>query len=541
MNVLLHPPLAALRAHLRRAAASCVSLLLSACGGGGGDGATGSPAPSAAPSSGSYSWLLKAEGPTSQLKYGLSLVHPAASATEWVIEDANAAVTDAKMVASGVVDGPAQTASALTPYALVYIVGGDVRRVPLQANGSAPKGQVQSSLTSAACRFLIDAVDHAAPEQSRFIVSTAGADGVCGSADDGRVEVRLSAGKPGIAVTPLSGDAPLAALRNPTTLAPRGWLYPTAAVFWTPTAGETVSLRPASRPIVRLVSSTYRSALVESAAGLSVVDFPGGSSFSETSVSTAAPTGWQDIGYDSLYHYAYRNSGDETGSWQVIRVSRSSPVATVMGSGGGAVAVASLGRDFIYITALGVSGNQLSRLNKLVPGASAQVLDSTPRSTLSTVVTSAADVHQLWRVTGVGSSSPAYTLSFIDETGATLFKSNVGGFPMLLATGATLNFNVSENRSVFVLADYYGDRAFGDTTLVAYDAKARVARSIGSLPGAADFGADYVFASVSGAGTSAMAGFAARSINGVVQAAGTKVYTFDAATASSLKFTSQQQ
>jgi hypothetical protein len=484
---------------------------------------------------------LKAEGPTSQLKYGLSLVHPAANGTEWVIEVANAAVTDAKVVASGVVDGPSQTASALMPYALVYIVGGDVRRVPLQANGSAPKGQVQASQTSAACRFVIDAVDHAAPEQSRFIVSTAGADGVCGSADDGRAEVHLSAGTPGIAVTPLSGDPPLAALRNPTTLAPRGWLYPTAAVFWSPTTGETVSLRPASRPIVRLVSSTYRSALVESAAGLSVFDFPGGTTFSETSVSASAPSGWQDIGYDSLYHYVYRNSGDETGSWQVIRVSRSSPVAAVMGNGSGAIAVASLGRDYIYITALGFSTNQLSRLNKLVPGASVQALESTPRSTLSTVVTSAADVHQLWRVTGVGSASPSYALSFIDEAGGTLFSSTGGGFPMLLAGSTALNFNASENRTVFVVADRYGARAFGDATLVAFDAKARAAKSMGILPGTADFGADFVFASVSGTSNAVMAGFAGRSINGVVQSAATKVYTFDAATASSLKFTTQQQ
>jgi hypothetical protein len=116
---------------------------------------------------------------------------------------------------------------------------------------------------------------------------------------------------------------------------------------------------------------------------------------------------------------------------------------------------------------------------------------------------------------------------------------------MLLAGGTTLNFNASENRSVFVVADRYGARAFGDATLVAYDAQSRVARAMGALPGTVDFGADFVFASasagVSGAGTSVMAGFAARSINGVIQAAGTQVYSFDAATASSLKFTTQQQ
>jgi hypothetical protein len=511
----------------------------------------------APPTNGAYSWLLKAEGPTAQLKYGLSLVHPAAATTEWVIEVASAAVTDAKVVASGVVDGAAQAVSALQPYALVYIVGGDVRRVPLQANGSAPKGQVQTSQTSQACRFLIDAVDHAAPEQSRFIISTAGDDGLCGrtdadataaeqaqARDNGRAEVRLSAATPGIVVTRLTGDAPLAALRNPSTLAPRGWLFPTAAVFWAPVAGETVSLRTAAKPIVRLVASTYRSALVESASGVSVFDFSGGTTYTETAVSVSAPSGWQDIGYDSDYHYAYRNSGDETGSWQVIRVSRSSPVAAVMGSGSGAVAVASLGRGYIYITALGVGGNQLLRLNKSVPGAIVKPLESTPRTTLNTVVTSAADVHQFWRVTGVGSTNLTYEVSFIDEAESKLFTTTGGGFPMLLTGGTAVNFNVSENRSVFLVADGYGTRAFGDARLVAYDAKARSARILGTLPGALEFGAsppDPIFADIKGNYSTALAGFAARSVDAVLQGAGTKVYTVDTATASSLKFTTQQQ
>lgn len=522
--------------------AMCTLALLAGCGGGGGGGeAPQNPPTATPPSTGTYAWLLKAEGPTSQLKYGLSLVHPAASTVEWVIEPPTAAVTDTKVVSSGTVEGATQSVGNLSAFALVYIVGGDIRRVPLQANGVAPKTQVQTSQTSSACGFLIDAVDHANPDQSRFIVSTAGADGLCSTGDDGRAEVRLSAGTPGISVTPVSGAAVLAALRDPLTLAPRGWLYPTQAIFWAPNAGETVNVRAAASPLQRVVAATHRSVLAESATGLSVLDFSGGANFVENAASGIATTGWQPIGHDSQYFYAYRNSGNETGTWQVLRVARTGGLSNVLGSGTGAVGVASLGKDYVYVSALGVSGNQLARLNKLVPGAAVQILESTPRSTLTTVVTSANDVHQRWRVTGVGSTNPSYALDFIDESGATLFTSTGGGFPLLLAGGNRLNFNASESRTVFVVANGYGARAFGDASIVAMDTTTRSARTIGSLPGTSEFGPDLVFANASGGPSGPMAGFVGRSINGVIQGAGTRIFSFDATAASSLKYTSQQQ
>ncbi|MBC7940585.1 MAG: hypothetical protein H7Z19_12610 [Chitinophagaceae bacterium] len=528
-------------------AVGSAAILLSACGGGDGDsggaggGGVSPPGATAPPTSGAYNWVLKAEGPTSQLKFGLSLVHPTTPGTEWVIEAPNAAVTDAKVVASGTVDASTQTVSALRPFALVYIVGGDVRRVPLQANGSAPKPQAQSSQTSSVCGFVLDAVDHGAPEMSRFIVATAGADGQCNTADDGAAEVRLSNTAPGISVTPISGARPLAVLRDPSTLAPRGWVAATQASFWAPGPGQTVNLRPTANPLLRVVAGTYRTVLAEAASGLSVFDFSGGTSFTESAVAGVGTTGWQPIGHDAQYFYAYRNSGNETGTWQVLRVLRAGGGASVLGGGNGAVSVASLGRDYVYVTVLGVNNNQLARMNKLVPSTTAQILETTPRSTLTTVVTSANDVHQRWRVTGVGTANPAYVLEFFDEAGATLFSSTGGGFPLLLAGGNSLNFNASENRSIFVVADRYGARAFGNASVVVMDTQARTARTMGALPGTSEFGADFVFASASGGPGSAMAGFAGRSVNGVVQGAGARVFSFDAATASSLKYTSQQQ
>ena len=82
---------------------------------------------------------------------------------------------------------------------------------------------------------------------------------------------------------------------------------------------------------------------------------------------------------------------------------------------------------------------------------------------------------------------------------------------------------------------------FGDATLVSYDSVGRSATRVGQLPGSAEFGGDVVFANVVAGPTAPAAGFASRSISGVVQASGTRVFTFDPATAGSLRNTTRQQ
>lgn len=519
---------------------SLAALLLSACGGGGGGG-TEQPGPGpVTPSSGTYTWLLKAEGRTDDLKFALSLVHPQDTATEVLIEPASAAVTDAKLVSSGSVDTTALQTGALEPYALVYIVGGDVRRVPLRANGTAPLSRVARTGSASACRFVLDAVDHVTPEASRFVVSTAGADGTCDTTDDGRAEVQLSSSL-GLVYTPISGAAPLAALRNPTTLAPRGWLFPTQVQLWS-ASGAAPAFRSAADPVQRVVQATYRSALVESAGGLSVLDFAADGAVTETRLPAITTTGWQAVGFDALYFHVYRNAGTTASpTWTLQRISRSSPSATQLGSGSGQVSLASMGADVLYTTVLGSSTVETRRWLKAVPNAST-LLDSGPlSSSFSTVLAGSADVHLLWRITGLEGSNPSYSIQMVTETGTVLYTSAAGGFSMALAEAGRVNFAKSESRSRFLFAEGYGSRFFGDATLVSYDSVGRSATRVGQLPGSAEFGADAVFANVVAGPTSPAAGFAARSISGVVQASGTRVFTFDPAAAGSLRITSRQQ
>lgn len=520
----------------RDALAACSALALAACGGGGGgSGAPAGPG-TAPPASGSYGWLLKAEGPNDNPKLGLSLIHAQDSSTEWVIETPSAAVTHARVVASATVDAATLQSPPLEPYALVYIVGGDVRRVPLRADGSAPASRVQRAQTSSACRFVVDAVDYGAPEQSRFVLATAGGDGVCGNADDGRAELQLHATL-GLVLTPLAdADAPLAVLRDAATLAPQAWLGPTSVQAW---SGARTDFRTADQPLTRVVLATPRSALVESARGLSVIDVAAAGAATETALAGLTGGGWQALGFDSNYFFTWRNAG---GSWVVQRISRSTPAATLMNSGSGEITLASIGNNVLYVSTLEAGQSRLRRMPKDVPGNSQLLHNASADANLALVLTGNDGAHMLTRASGLNGSNPSYQIEIIDEQGNVLHTSAAGGLSLGLVEAARLDFGRSDNRSRFLFVEGFNNsRYFGDAVLVSYDGATRSATRLGTLPGSAAFGNDGVFADVTVGSLAIGTGFASRTISGVVQAAGTQVFSFDPGQANSLKFTTRQQ
>lgn len=510
---------------------------LAACGGGGAN--SDAAVVTTPPTSGAYGWVLKASGATDALKYGLSFVHPSKPEVEYVIEVARDVVSDARVVSSGSVDAAQLRTTGNQPHALVYIVGGDVRSVPMTADGTAPKLRVQRAQSTSACRFIIEANDYAAPQNSRYIVSTAGADGQCGGADDGRAEVRLAASG-ALGYTPLSGDRPLDVLRDPATLAPRGWIYPRTVSLWSTTPATTIATRTApAAAITSVLASSPNAALVADGTRLAVLNFAG-STVTESALDPVVTAGsaWQPIGFDANNFYAYAETGTTFSStWKVVKVSRSNPSASVLATGTGLVTVASAGRNMLYLTVFGQNDNKLIRIPK---AGGTPVVASSPLTTLTTMTTSASDVHQRWRVTGVGSAAPAYTIDLVDENDATLF-SVAGGFPMNLVEASSRNFNAGESRTQFLMARNYDTRAFGDATLVGYDSAARTDRALGTLPGTVEFGTSPVFAAANGGPGAFGAGFAARSSGGSVQEAGAKVFSFDLGVANSLKFTTSAQ
>jgi hypothetical protein len=527
-----------------RAAAGLLPLL-AACGGGGGGDTAAPPSQSVRlPTSGSYAWVLRAQGPTDALKYGLSLVHPSIASAEFVVEPGSAVITDTKLVLSGTVDASRLVAEGLAPYALLYILGGDVRAVPLEADGSEPLSRVRRAQSTSACSFVIDAQDPAQALNSRFVVATAGADGQCQTgADNGRAEVKFTS-TGALTYTPIAGAAPLGVFRDATTLAPRGWINPTQLTFWEPAGASPVTLRAAGQtPLLRLIAQSHRDALLDDGTQLSVLDLSNANAPIETRLGAALTGGggWASIGFDASHYYVYRNSGATLGAtWTVLQVSRAAPAANVLASGTGQLAVASLGSTQLYVTLLGNAENRLLALPK-APGAAIKTIDTGATSTLSTVLTSANNVHQWQRIQNIGSASVSQTVKMIDETEATLFGTGAGGFTLAPADAQTLNYNASESRTRFVFVTGYGDRAFSGASLVAYDSVTKAATTLGTLPGSAEYGNDFVFAALGGSTGSFMTGFAARSSGGVVQDSGSKVFSFELAQPGSVRFATIKQ
>ena len=533
---------------LPTALSSFATLLLAAtiagCGGGGGGDPSGNG--DAPPASGPYAWALKAQGPTQSLTYGLSLTSASRPGVEYTVEYGSSVLTDSRVVSTGSVDVASAKTATLQPYALAYIVGGDVRRVPLQANGKLPSTLVQRAHSTTACKFLVDAnqhplgdaVDYANPENTRFIVSTAGPDGQCGTSDDGTAEVRLSA-TGGLLFTAASSGTVLGYFRDAATLAPRGWIFSTTAELWNGASTTSVTLRPAAaRPFQAVVQASPTLVLMDDGTQLSTLDFTTANAPTETllDIARTGGGGWVGIGFDANAFYAYRNTGSgATAQWSVLKVTRSTPHATVLSTGSGHVAVASMGSTLLYLTTLDTGGNTLVAVSKSI-GVPAQVLETTPASTLTTVQTSASGVHELWRIVNIDTAAANYEIDFIDESGARLYTTSAGGYSMTVADATVQRFDTSESRTRFVFASGYGSRAFGDAALMGYDAATKQLTTFGTLPGNARFGTSTVYANPIGGPGSAMAGFAAETVGGVIQATGSQVFSFDFGSANSLVF-----
>ena len=116
---------------------------LSSCGGGGGhDGGL-----TTFPTSGPYGWITKFV----DSKVALSLVHPSQPDNEYQIDTTGVAnIFTTQLVSSGSVDTATQRVASIQPHTLLYIMDGQVRSVPLQANGDAPSSRVRRSSSTAA-------------------------------------------------------------------------------------------------------------------------------------------------------------------------------------------------------------------------------------------------------------------------------------------------------------------------------------------------------------------------------------------------------
>jgi hypothetical protein len=512
-----------------------VVFTLSACGGGGGgDSGSGSNPPTTAPASGSYGWTLRSAGAPDNLQHGLSLVHPAQADSEYVIEPVSALVGDVRLVSGGTLDTVNLSASGVKPYALLYIVDGNVRSLSMQANGRMPADQVLRSGSTDACSFQLSGENQGTPAASRYVVTTKGADGKCGTADDGRAEVRLGTSGPEFTVLS-ANDPPLGVARNAGSLAPNGWIYAKRIDFWNGTP-SSVTKRADSNPIVGVLATTENSALVQDATHLSILNFGSGNTVSETPLDATLTAGtWELIGFDADAFYVYNSDSNLALPWKVLKITRgTSPTVSLLAHGTGLVGFSSLGRDVLYLTVLTNTDNHLLRIRRTASD-SVESDQSFPVTTTVSVQTGANGQHLLWKVENIRTISVKHTVTIVNEAGSPIYDAGQAT-PLFPAEAEALDYRRSENRTRFVFAEgHTATRAFSGTRIVSYDTLAGSLTRLGTLP---VYGNDFVIASGSAGPGPVGGGFVAH-LSGTSYV-DPQAFSFDLGKADSLTITTRR-
>ncbi len=476
---------------------SCIALAaLSACGGGG-----GSTAPTAAtttpvvpttpvvqpaagfsvagfPNTGTYQLLINAQGSNTALTTGISLIHPNDRTVEYQIEAPGSALQSYLTMSSGTVDVIARKVSNIQQHSLVYIVGGDAKRMPLQALGTAPKAGVQAAGVSNLCAFTVDTnfatpegMDYSAPLSSKFYANTKGADGRCGTTDDGQSVISFDAsGKPIVEAVDMtsSGMGPVVAVfRDLTTLKP---------TFALKTRG------------LKVIVTSLDVGVGETSTGLQMT----GLSVKTLDQSIVGGTGWESAGHDSDYFYLFRNTAPAasfaTSTWKVVRISKVNPTALMLASGAGNLASASMGTNFILGTILTGSGFSLNKFSKTTPGLPL-VVEQPSANRFIVASALSQGIFQVLRTSLVNGVARGVSVEMLDEANNATIYSRLGAFLFGVIRPDSLLLNSSLNiaGSTFT-GDSLGAAGALGSSLIAYNASNRTVTVIGQFPNAADFG-----------------------------------------------------
>ena len=456
--------------------------------------------------------MYTAEGPASATRFGISLIHPADRTTEYVIEPAALNVSSPLTIHAGVVDPVDSKVSSVTAHSLLYIAGGDVKRLPLAATGANPKAALQVAGASNLCDLVVDSfykpqgTDYSAPLASKYIATTKGADNLCATSDDGQVEVSFDAqGKPQAAPLPNAAalGPVLAILRNPATLKPSATVHGRAIAVTQPAATVFNLLASTAPAMTKPIEVSVDSLVGQQNNRLVYWDISGKNVALDATITAGG--GWASVGVDANNFYVYRNTGTlttaNTSAWKLVKISRLSPAATLLASGTGYIFSASMGTNSIFTTLANVSGFTLNRFSKAAPGAPVVLLGpSTVQAPLTLASTEGVQLVVTGTTGSIGQNIVA-TSVLDEETGRILF-SNANAQPFGVVSGNTLVLNNSGNAVGFVITgDISATAGALGGTLISYDAASRKSVVAGRLPSANDFGSPTGFAGAGGTAT----------------------------------------
>ena len=533
------------------------SALFGCGGGGGGDATTGSaaaPPVTAAPltpipSSGNFALLYKVEGLTTAPRSGVSLIHPADRSTEYVIEPPALNVSSPITIYSGTVDAVNSKVSNLSAHSLLYIAGGDVKRLPLTATGTHPKAALQVAGATNLCDFVVDnfyrpqGTDFGTPLASRYLATTRGADNICASADDGQVEISFDAqGKPQTAALQNAAalGPVLAVLRNPATLKPSANVHGRAIVVTQPSAIVHTLVTGTAPAMTKAVAVSVDALVGQQNNRLVVWDISGKNVALDATIT--AGTGWESIGFDANNFYVYRNTGAlatlPTSTWKLVKISRQSPAATLLASGAGYIQSASLGLNSIFVTSANVSGFSLNRLSKEAPSAPA-MLSGPSITQIPATLASAQGVQLVLTISAGANGQRNIAISVLEEETSKTLYSNANALPLNLLAGTTLALNATNDAVGFVITgDASATAGALGATVISYDAATRTPVVVGRLPSVGDFGFSVGYAATGGTTTNSfdtgtLSGLSATSI----LASPRRIFSFEPRVADSMQYT----
>ena len=536
------------------------SSVLFGCGGGG-DATTGSAASSVTPapvtvapltpipSSGNFAPLFKAEGLTAAPRFGISLIHPADRSTEYVIEPPALSVSSPLTLYSGTVDAVNSKVSNLLAHSLLYIAGGDVKRLPLAATGSHPKAALQVAGATNLCDFVVDSfyrpqgTDFGTPLASRYLATTRGVDNLCASADDGQVEISFDAqGKPQTAALPnaVALGPVLAVLRDPATLKPSANVHRRAIVVTQPSAVVHTLVAATAPPLTKAVAVSVDALIGQQNNRLVFWDISGKSVTLDATIT--AGTGWESIGFDANNFYVYRNTGGlatlPTSTWKLVKISRQSPAATLLASGAGYIQNASLGLSSLFVTSANVSGFSLNRLSKATPSAPVMLMGLF--TTQIPLTLASAQGVQLVLNTSTGANGQRnIAISVLDEeTGKTVY-SNPNALPLNVLAGTSLALNETNDAVGFVIAaDISATASALGATVISYDAATRTPVVAGRLPSVGDFGSAVGHAATGGTSTNSFGTGTLSALTATaILASPRRIFSFEPRVADSIQYT----
>jgi hypothetical protein len=534
-------------ARIRRAPlvhGAMLTLVLSACGGGGSDTGTSTTNASKWPATGHYAVVLKASGSTAAggTVFALSLVHPSTSQVEYVMDSTAASSNLGLTLYQGTYVAASNQFSALSPIAFVDAPNGTLRTTLLSATGSRPQQSTGPGV--ALCPGSVVASNFADPFASIILASSPGADGACGTADDGQVMIGFSStGAPN--ATAVTGF--LGFLRSSATGAPSNWLMTSAsgaealAPFGSGGSAFVVGIgTPGTTVSYAQVQSLDDTILYARNGALMAVGNGDGSIARRTLSTSTGPDGWKSAGNDANYAYAYLNSSTATsgaGTWRLVAVARTGLAVTTLATGAGSVLEASAVPGAVYMTVLnGAGGSFVDKVS--APTGAQTTLWSSPTS----ITAVEANPAGLNTVITVSSGASTAAVSLIDNQGNSLYSQNPG-----LAYGADSDaIDAASGFELFAgvyVVPLSSTTYMGGEPLIRIDAATKASAVMGTLPSGSDLGgaaSERVFVTPILADRGFGGFFASRLAGTQIVSPGSAVYTFNPGQANSMVRTTSQ-